>query len=372
VKLRLRPDAPVNLVKLAVGRCLIDTMDVSKWTELGLLTDSAERIDAHPRLLRSLRFGDDDYDGHVFDFVPVILGERTPPKPDPWGTPPPADEPEGLLVRYPNLEVVSDYIDLPAWVAENDTKLFTLVFAEESSDADATLPDGTVLSAAESAAARLEVGEMRRQVERIRRDHADDPEAAIGHAKELIETVCKTILGMTGKGGNAEMVKFPQLIKRTLVHLGIDPTQADERGTDPVQVRAAKQIIGGVSSLLHGADELRNGRGTGHGRSGAPLIDDAVARLTVGTVLPAVIYLIEVFEDATGDVDKPVLAARPTAPPVVATLEVGSVVAHDTFGDGQVEALSGVADTLVADVNFGTEIGTKRLLVRYAGLTVLK
>lgn len=223
MKLRLRPDAPVNLVKLAVGRCLIDTMDVSKWTELGLLTDSAERIDAHPRLLRSLRFGDEDYDGHVFDFVPVILGERTPPKPDPWGTPSPAHEPEGLLVRYPNLEVVSDYIDLPAWVAENDTKLFTLVFAEESSEADATLPDGTVLSAAESAAARLEVGEMRRQVERIRRDHADDPEAAVGHAKELIETVCKTILGTTGKGGDGEMVKFPQLVKRNLLHLGIDP-----------------------------------------------------------------------------------------------------------------------------------------------------
>lgn len=56
MKLLLRPDAPVNLVKLAVGRCLIDTMDVGKWTELGLLTDTTERIDAHPDSTNQRRF----------------------------------------------------------------------------------------------------------------------------------------------------------------------------------------------------------------------------------------------------------------------------------------------------------------------------
>lgn len=48
--------------------------------------------------------------------------------------------------------------------------------------------DGTVLDAAETAAGRLEVAEMRRQVDRIRRDYEDDPEALVGHAKELVES----------------------------------------------------------------------------------------------------------------------------------------------------------------------------------------
>ncbi|MGI8699916.1 MAG: hypothetical protein ACR2JU_01675 [Nocardioidaceae bacterium] len=44
-----------------------------------MLTDTTERIDANLRLLGSRHFVDEDYDGHVFDFVPVILGERAPP-----------------------------------------------------------------------------------------------------------------------------------------------------------------------------------------------------------------------------------------------------------------------------------------------------
>ena len=94
---------------------------------------------------------------------------------------------------------------------------------------DAALPDGTVLSEAEATAARLEVGEMRRQIERIRRDHAGDPEALIGQAKELIETTCKTILGITGQVDDGAL-ELPALVKQTLLHLGIDPTQVGGAG----------------------------------------------------------------------------------------------------------------------------------------------
>lgn len=206
-----RPDAPPNLVKLAVGRCLIAVMDSSKWTELGLLTNTAERIENHARLLRSLRFNDDDYDGHVLDLVPHLLAEQKDPVPDPWarlGERHPS-EPLTLHERFPRLEEVTEYLSLPAWLSEHDEKLFERLMAEE--DADATMPDGTVLTATESAAARLGVAEMRRQVHRIRRDHSEDPEAAIGPAKGLIETVCKTILGVTGEAGG-EPVKFPALV----------------------------------------------------------------------------------------------------------------------------------------------------------------
>lgn len=117
-----RADAPPNLVKLAVGRCLIDVMDASKWTELGLLTDTSDDIDNHPRLLRSLRFNDDDYDGHVFDFVTLVLHETKQATGfDPWDAPP---QPLALKEKFPNLDIVCDFIDLPAWLALSDEQMF--------------------------------------------------------------------------------------------------------------------------------------------------------------------------------------------------------------------------------------------------------
>jgi hypothetical protein len=366
VTLRWRLDAPENLVKLAVGRCLIAEMDYGRWTELGLLTDTSDQIQSHGRLLRSLRFGDDDYDGCVLDMVPTVLGEVPQPSRDPWDPLAPDPAPLTLHERFPRLEVVSDYLDLPAWLALNDEKLFTRLLS--SDEADRTLPDGTVLSAAESAAARLEVGEMRRQVERIRRDHADDPEAAVGQSKELIETTCKTILGLTGDAAETKE-DLPKLIARTLSHLGLDPAQIGPVGGDPLEARAAKRMLGGVSSVLNGAGELRNARGTGHGRSGSPLVDAALARMTVGLVLPAIVYLIEVYEARTGGGPGPVLVDH--APPAQ-PLRPGVIVSHDTFGEGQIVAVEGSGDQRVATVDFGTEAGTKRLLVRYAPLQVVR
>lgn len=361
--IKWRDDAPSNLVKLAVGRCMIAVMDDGgRWRELGLLTDTTSLIDNHPRLLRSLHFGDDDYDGHVLAMVGDVLGEW---QPDPWGPRPDArTEPASVFGRFQHLEAVSDFIDLPVWLAENDEGLFNRLFHAE--EEDSTMPDGTVLSAAEAAASRLQVGEMRRQIERIRRDHSDDPEAAIGQAKELVETTCKTILGLTGDGPETNE-DVPKLVTRTLVHLGLDPAAVKQAGGDVAEARALKRLLGGVSSILTGTAELRNARGTGHGKSGTPLVDAAVARLTVGLVLPAVVFLIETHEARTdpGAAEKQIVARRS-----IRGLRVGVVVRHDSFGEGLVEEVAGEGNKAVATVNFG-EAGAKRLLVRYAPLSVV-
>lgn len=356
-------------MKLAVGRCLIATADYGTWNELALLTNTQDRVANHPRLLRSLHFGDDDYDGHVLDVVPVLLHEKDDLKDDPWASD--ADRAAAAnwtpAERFTLLEDVSEFLSLPAWLAENEPKLFDRLFL--TNEVDATLPDGTVLSAVETAAARLEVDEMRRQVERIRRDYAGDPEAVVGQAKELIETVCKTILGMTG--GAEGMVKFPALVKKTYLHLGIDPSQVEGA---TVEAQAARELIGGVTKILNATDTLRNARGTGHGRSGSPLIDDAVARMTVGMVLAAVVYLAELFEARTGQVVALVAtsAARPAVSERVTSLSVGDFVEHETFGEGQVAEVIGEADKQVVAVDFGGEVGVKRLLLRYAPLRLVR
>mgnify|MGYP005764794449 CR=1 FL=1 len=38
----------------------------SDWTDLGILTDMLDIVERHPRLLRSLHFGDDDYESNAF------------------------------------------------------------------------------------------------------------------------------------------------------------------------------------------------------------------------------------------------------------------------------------------------------------------
>jgi len=58
---------------LAIGKAIEATFTSSEWVELGLLTATDEYIDSHPRLLRSLNWGDNDYKGHVLDAVGVIL-----------------------------------------------------------------------------------------------------------------------------------------------------------------------------------------------------------------------------------------------------------------------------------------------------------
>jgi hypothetical protein len=45
----------------------------SEWTEVGYLTGTDQFIDSHPRLVRSMNWGDNDYKGHVLDTVAHIL-----------------------------------------------------------------------------------------------------------------------------------------------------------------------------------------------------------------------------------------------------------------------------------------------------------
>jgi hypothetical protein len=47
--------------------------DAGNWEELGLLTGMADRINQHPRLLRSLSWGDEDYAGNVLTVVRQMI-----------------------------------------------------------------------------------------------------------------------------------------------------------------------------------------------------------------------------------------------------------------------------------------------------------
>lgn len=352
---------PSSQVKLAVGRCMVAEMKTEGcWIELGLVTGTDDVIQRHPRLLRSLRFGDDDYPGHVLALVGQLLGEWGGGSR--WATGSRDDRP--VHDRFARLDAVTAYLNLPTWLATSEPELHAQLFTDGLDDA--TMPDGTVLSAAAAAASRLQVGEMRRQIDRIRRDHTDDPEAAIRQAKELVETTCKTILGLVGDGPETTE-DVPKLVARTLMHLGLDPKSVEQSAGDVSQARALKRLLGGVSSVLNGSAELRNARGTGHGKSGTPLVDSSVARRTVGLVLPAVAFLIETHAERTRP--GPAVSLPAARPPLVG-LKVGAWVRHDTFGDGKVLQLVGEGEKAIATVDVGSD-GLKKLLTRFAPMVVL-
>jgi AbiJ-like protein len=62
-----------NLVILGIKKAIHATFDESAWKELGYRTGTQDWIKSHGRLLRSLSWGDEDYEGHVLDAIEHIL-----------------------------------------------------------------------------------------------------------------------------------------------------------------------------------------------------------------------------------------------------------------------------------------------------------
>ncbi len=50
---------------------------MSHWRELGALTEMLDAVSRHPRLLRSLRWGDNDYEGHVLQMLKDMIDARS-------------------------------------------------------------------------------------------------------------------------------------------------------------------------------------------------------------------------------------------------------------------------------------------------------
>ena len=55
---------------------VVEDFDASNWRELGALTNTLDQVESHPRLLRSLGFGDPDYDGHALVFLRKMIGHN--------------------------------------------------------------------------------------------------------------------------------------------------------------------------------------------------------------------------------------------------------------------------------------------------------
>ena len=57
---------------LALRERVVADFDAGDWEEIGLLTGSSDLISSHPRLLRSLAWGDEDYAGNALNIIKRI------------------------------------------------------------------------------------------------------------------------------------------------------------------------------------------------------------------------------------------------------------------------------------------------------------
>ena len=246
-----------NSLILAIKHAIEAKLSESDWKELGYLTNTDDYISNHPRLIRSLKWVDDDYGGYVLDAIEIILNR------DPA-----------------NLQILLSFQEIEEWIKEHEPEVYAEFYP-------GSMPAVDSVTDAERVAPEFDIDD---HIRRIRESLATDPSLAIGSTKELIESVLKTILGLHGAIKTEDM---PKLLKQAQAALGIDPRDVDESelGGEPVH-----RLLGSIGQIVISVTELRNLYGTGHGKSMAPGLDPGSARLVVGAGTAVAAYLMERYK----------------------------------------------------------------------------
>lgn len=143
-------------------------------------------------------------------------------------------------------------------------------------------------------AAVFDARHMADQIRRMESAVDSDPSLAIGTAKELIETCCKTILSERGKPvtGTPDV---STLTKETLKELKLIPEGIHEasRGADVI-----KRLLSNLGTIGNGLAELRGLYGTGHGKHGRSSgLGARHAKLAVGAAVTLTVFLFETHEE---------------------------------------------------------------------------
>ena len=120
-----------------------------------------------------------------------------------------------------------------------------------------------------------------------------DPNLAIGTAKELIETCCKTILHERNVD-YPENSNLPQLIKLTGKELKLTPDDIPDQAK---AVATIKRLLSNLAMITQGVSELRNKYGTGHGKkAGTKGLNSRHAKLAVGAASTLAVFLVETHQ----------------------------------------------------------------------------
>lgn len=207
-----------------------------------------------------------------------------------------------LRVYETVLSHLEDRINNPLWGAPNEDakRTFpTLVSLLKKdgfnySDGKITLiAHNPAIESLSKSATTFDSNILRQQIDRIQTSIEEDPDLAIGTAKELIETVCKTILADYGLSIELNW-DVPRLVKEVRGTLKLVPEDIPEsaRGAETI-----KRILANLGQIAQGLSELRNLYGTGHGKDGQfKGLNSRHARLAAGCATTLAVFLFETHE----------------------------------------------------------------------------
>ncbi|MBS0234241.1 MAG: abortive infection family protein [Proteobacteria bacterium] len=145
----------------------------------------------------------------------------------------------------------------------------------------ASITDHSV-SRARTVADALDAGWMQKEIERLENAVERDPALAIGTAKELVETCCKSILTKRGVAITKSM-DLPDLTKLLAKELKLVPEGITDSAKGAETIRL---ILRNLAALTQYLAELRSLYGSGHGRDGKHRgLEPRHARLAVGAAV---------------------------------------------------------------------------------------
>jgi hypothetical protein len=133
-------------------------------------------------------------------------------------------------------------------------------------------------------------GYVAQQITRMETAVVNDPPLAIGTAKELVETCCRTILRKRKVRieGNPDL---PQLVKLTVKELELTPDNIPDKAK---AAESIKRLLSNLATITQGIAELRNLYGTGHGKdSRSRGLGPRHAKLAVGAASTLAVFLVE-------------------------------------------------------------------------------
>ncbi len=137
-------------------------------------------------------------------------------------------------------------------------------------------------------------GYIAQQITRMEASVLNDPALAIGTAKELVETCCKTILEARDVSFS-KSADLPELIKLTTKELELTPDDIPDKAK---AAETVKRLLSNLATITQGVAELRNQFGTGHGKAaGARGLSSRHARLAVGAASTLAVFLAETHNE---------------------------------------------------------------------------
>ena len=146
-----------------------------------------------------------------------------------------------------------------------------------------------------SLASSFDLPALRLEIDRLTRAADEDPSLAVGTAKEMVETICKTILEDRGVPYGSE--DLPQLVRASAKELSLMPDSIPDHAKGSEVIR---RMLSSLNQISQGIAELRNLYGTGHGREGRFTgIQPRHAKLAIGAAATLGTFLMETHLERT-------------------------------------------------------------------------